>query len=303
MQNDWNDLQIFLALERGKTAREAGARLKVSHSTISRRLDAMETRFGTKLFDRTPDGFVPNASGARILARAQQIEAEMMELERIVIGSDVRLQGDIRLTAPPPVCDYLILPMIAEFKAQYPLITIDLESTYDHADLSRRDADLAIRFSEEPDDYLVGRRLPVFGEAVYASPAYIAAHWEKGRAVDPEWIGWPTGGPLFDRARKASFPKARINWIMPNLNLHARAAAHGLGMTSIPCVMGDQYPGLVRVPGTQITATHPGWLLTHPDLRRMERVRVFAKFLAEAILGKADLVGGLDPASPNRYDD
>jgi len=70
MQTDWNDLQIFLALERGKTAREAGARLKVSHTTISRRLDAMEKRFGTRLFDRTPDGFVPNASGARILAKA-----------------------------------------------------------------------------------------------------------------------------------------------------------------------------------------------------------------------------------------
>lgn len=295
MQYDWNDLQIFLAIERGKTAREAGARLKVSHSTISRRLDAMEKRFGTKLFDRTPDGFVANASGARILARAQQIEAEMLELERLVVGNDVRLQGDIRLTAPPPISEYLILPLIAEFKKQYPLITIDIESKYGHADLSRRDADLAIRFSEKPDDYLVGRRLPVFRDAVFASPDYIEAHWENGRPVDPEWIGWPTDGPLFERARKASFPKAKINWIMPNLNLHAQAAASGLGMTSIPCVMGDQFPGLVRAPGGQLTDSYPGWLLTHPDLRRMERVRVFAKFLAEAILDKTDLIGGAQP--------
>ncbi|MEO1140762.1 MAG: LysR family transcriptional regulator [Pseudomonadota bacterium] len=292
MQNDWNDLQIFLALERGKTAREAGSRLKVSHSTISRRLDAMEKRFGTKLFDRTPDGFVPNASGARILARAQQIEAEMLELERLVIGADVRLQGDIRLTAPPPVAEYLILPMIAKFKKQYPLITIDLESKYGEADLSRRDADLAIRFSEKPDDYLVGRRLPVFRDAVFASAEYISAHWEGGKAIDPEWIGWPTDGPLFKRARKASFPKAKINWIMPNLNLHAQAAAAGLGMTSIPCIIGDQFPGLVRVPNGQLTDSHPGWLLTHPDLRRMERVRVFAKFLHNAINSQSDFIGG-----------
>ena len=128
MRNDWNDLQIFLALERGGTARAAGARLKVSHSTISRRLEAMEQRFGTKLFDRTPDGFVPNASGARILARAQQIEAEMMELERSVIGNDIRLQGDIRLTAPPPVTEYILLPMLEQFQKDYPLITIELNS-------------------------------------------------------------------------------------------------------------------------------------------------------------------------------
>ena len=292
MQNDWNDLQIFLALERGKTAREAGARLKVSHTTISRRIDAMEKRFETRLFDRTPDGFVPNAAGARILARAQQIEAEMLELERLVVGSDVRLQGDIRLTAPPPVSEYLILPMIAEFKRQYPLITIDLESKYGHADLSRRDADLAIRFSKEPDDYLVGRRLPVFRDAVFASPDYIAEHWDGAAPIDPEWIGWPTDGPLFERARKASFPKAKVNWIMPNLNLHAKAAATGLGMASLPCIIGDQFPGLVRVPGGQFTDSHPGWLLTHPDLRRMERVRVFAKFLHEAINAQSKFIGG-----------
>ena len=292
MQTDWNDLQIFLALERGKTAREAGARLKVSHSTISRRLDAMEKRFGTKLFDRTPDGFVPNASGARILARAQQIEAEMLELERLVVGADVRLQGDIRLTAPPPVSEYLILPMLAEFKKQYPLITIDLESKYGHADLSRRDADLAIRFSEKPDDYLVGRRLPVFRDAVFATSDYIADHWDGEISIDPEWIGWPTDGPLFERARKASFPKAKVNWIMPDLNLHAQAAAAGLGMASLPCIIGDRFTGLVRVPGGQLTDSHPGWLLTHPDLRRMERVRVFAKFLHEAINAQSNFIGG-----------
>lgn len=93
MQSDWNDLKIFLALEREGTARAAAGRLKISHSTVSRRIDALETRFGTKLFDRTPEGFVINALGARILARAQQIEAEMIELERLVVGDDVRLQG------------------------------------------------------------------------------------------------------------------------------------------------------------------------------------------------------------------
>lgn len=292
MRNDWNDLQIFLALERGGTARAAGARLKVSHSTISRRLEAMEQRFGTKLFDRTPDGFVPNASGARILARAQQIEAEMMELERSVIGNDIRLQGDIRLTAPPPVTEYILLPMLEQFQKDYPLITIELNSTYGHADLSRRDADLAIRFSDKPDDYLVGRRLPEFRETVFASPEYIARHWDGDTPVSPEWIGWHEDGPLSLRARKENFPKAPIKWKMPNLSLHARAAVQGLGMASLPCSMGDSIHGLVRVPGAKLIDSYPGWLLTHPDLRRMERVRVFAKFLHEAINAQSDFIGG-----------
>ena len=101
-----------------------------------------------------------------------------MELERSVIGNDIRLQGDIRLTAPPPVTEYVLLPMLEQFQKDYPLITIELNSTYGQADLSRRDADLAIRFSDKPDDYLVGRRLPEFRETVFASPAYITQHWD-----------------------------------------------------------------------------------------------------------------------------
>ena len=109
MQSDWNDLQVFLALERGKTARDAAQRLKCSHSTILRRLDAFEKRIGSRLFDRTPDGFLLTEAGARIVGRAQQLESEMLELERLVDGSDVRLKGPIRLTVPPPLAQFLIL--------------------------------------------------------------------------------------------------------------------------------------------------------------------------------------------------
>ncbi len=289
MRNDWNDLQIFLALEREGTARAAANRLKCSHSTISRRLDALETRFGTKLFDRTPDGFTVNASGARILARAQQIEAEMLELERSVIGDDIRLQGDIRLTAPPPLIEFLLFPMLRDFRDQYPLINIELVPSYGYADLSRRDADIAIRFSDKPDDHLVGRRLPPFRDSIYATPDYIAARWPDGQ---PEWISWADSAAFAKHIKATPFPKAPINWRVPSLHLQAEAAAQGLGMASLPVMMGDNNPRLARVPDAGVQDGRPAWLLTHPDLRRMERVRVFAKFLAEAIVAKSDFIGG-----------
>ena len=296
MKKSWDDLQIFLALERAGTARGAAERLNMSHSTVSRRLDAMEHRFKAKLFDRTPEGFVVNAAGARILGRAQQIEAEMMELERSVIGSDVRLQGDIRLTGPPPVTEYVLLPILADFRADYPLITIEVISTFGESDLSRRDADVAIRFSPKPHDYLIGRRLPDFNEAVYVSPSYAEAHWDGDKAVDPEWIGWNEEGRLSMLARRVNFPNAPVNWKMPTLQMHAQAAVEGFGMTSLPCVMGDAHPGLIRAPGARITEGYPGWLLTHPDLRRMERVRVLARYIGERLNAQADRVNGkLDP--------
>lgn len=292
MFSDWNDLQVFLALEREGTARAAAARLKVSHSTVSRRLDALETRFGTKLFDRTPDGFLVTASGARILARAQQIEAEMLELERSVIGDDIRLQGEIRLTAPPPVVEFLLFPILKAFRDMYPLISIRVVSTYGYADLSRRDADIAIRFSEKPDDYLVGRRLPEFRDSIYATPEYIAAHWRDGEAVTAAWVGWTNETGFASHAGKTPFSNAPVAWRLPSLHLQAEAACQGLGMASLPALMGDANPRLRRVPGAGLQSGRPAWLLTHPDLRRMERVRVFAKFLAEAIFERSDAIGG-----------
>lgn len=292
MLKDWNDLQIFLALEREGTARAAAARLKVSHSTVSRRVDALETRFGVKLFDRTPDGFMVTASGARILARAQQIEADMLELERSVIGDDIRLQGYIRLTAPPPVVEFLLFPILKAFRDRYPLISIEIMSSYGYADLSRRDADIAIRFSEAPDEHLVGRRLPEFRDSVYATRAYIAAHWRDGKPVDPAWVGWMQEGAFADHIRKTPFPKAPVAWRLPSLHQQAAAASHGFGMASLPLMMGDANPRLERVPGAGLQSGRPAWLLTHPDLRRLERVRVFAKFLAEGIVARADEFGG-----------
>lgn len=146
MKTDWNDLQVFLAIDRGRTARDAAQRMLCSHSTILRRLSAFEQRIGSRLFDRTPDGFQITEAGGIIRARAQQIEAEILELERSIDGGDTQLKGQIRLTVPPPIAQFLLLPILVSFKDQYPLIDIELVSTYGYTDLSRRDADIAIRF-------------------------------------------------------------------------------------------------------------------------------------------------------------
>ncbi len=292
MQSDWNDLQIFLAIERGKTAREAANRLKCSHSTVLRRLDAFETRIGAKLFDRTPDGFLLTEAGSRIVGRAQQVEAEMLELERIVDGHDVRLKGPIRLTVPPPLAQHLILPILAKFKEAYPLINIELVVTFAYSDLSRRDADLAIRFADEPEEHLVGRRLPPFRDAIFASHDYVSAHWPLNPKALPQWVSWTNQSLFRKRTKITPFGDCAIAWAMPTITLQAEAARQGMGMAFLPCITGDNDPSLQRVPESGLYDGRPAWLLTHPDLRRMERVRVFSKFLAEEILKQEAFVSG-----------
>jgi len=298
MALDWNDLKVFLALARGGSARTAAARLGTSHSTVLRRLQALENALGAGMFGRTPDGLVLTGPGARLLIKAQQIEAEAFEVERDVLGADIRLQGPIRLTVPPPVAKYLLLPHLARFRRDYPEIDLEVVATYDYSDLGRRDADVAIRFAEAPEDHLFGRRLPRFRDAVYASPAYVEEHFHAGESSGAAWIGWPDAQRFSHRIMPTGYGALQVAWRLPDLELQAEAARQGLGMALLPCIMGDRDPSLVRVPGTATYDTLPAWLLTHPDLRRMERVRVFARMLIAAVADESAFVSGTyTPAS------
>ncbi len=286
MKLDWNDLRVFLALERGATARAAAVQLGTSHSTVLRRLQALEDALNAQLFDRTPEGFALTGPGERLLAKAQQIEAEVFEVQREIIGSDVELEGPVKLTAPPAVLKYLLLPMLAEFQKTYPKIELEVASTDGFADLDRRDADLAIRFSKSPDEHLVGRRLPEFHDAIYVS--------KDADPSDPSlgWIGWPDGRKFQERVASTPFSGRPIVWQLPGLELQAEAVRQGQGIGLLPCIMGDRDPEMRRMDGDFTQPTLPAWLLQHPDLRRLERVRVFSDFIFKRVTTLKDEVSG-----------
>lgn len=299
MNFDWNDLQFFLAIERAGTARAAALKLETSHSTVMRRLQNLEEVFGSTLFDRTPDGFVLTEAGGHILERAQSIESDVQQMTKDVEGSDIRLEGPIRLTAPPPLIQHLLLPHLNAFRLEFPLIELELVATYEVTDLDRRDADIAIRFSEHPAEHLVGRRMPVFNESIYASEKYIISHdfTSEGRSgkPKPEWIAWPEVKSFAKRIKSTPFVDTPITWRLPGFDIQRAAAHEQIGMVMLPCSIGDKDEKLKRVPRAGLYPTMPVWLLTHPNLRKLERVRVFSKFLAGAITAEKELIAGNKP--------
>ena len=170
---EWDDLRIFLAILRGRSVRAASKLLNVSHSTVSRRLQAMEEQIGIKLFVRQPEGFVLTEVGEAMVERAERIESEILSLEREVFGRDAMLSGPVRISAPPLLAQHLLMPILAEFTELYPEIEIDMDATFDVADLRRRYADIAIRFQVSSDENLISHRLPDFASSIYATPDYI----------------------------------------------------------------------------------------------------------------------------------
>lgn len=282
---EWDDLRIFLAILRGRSINAAAKLLGSSRSTVSRRLQAMEDQLDIKLFVRNPQGFLLTEVGEAMVARAERIESEILSMEREVFGRDAGLAGPIRISMFPHVAQTLIMPHIAEFSALYPDVEIELEASFEKADLTRRNADIAIRFQQEPDDHLVGHRLPDFARAIYATQAYSDNHIFTGPDTNAEWVGWAGKENVTLWNSDTPFSHCPIRHVVMEPMAHLQAVKCGMGFSDLLCFVADQEKDLVRIPEQGPLRTNPAWILTHPDLVSTERVRVCVRFLHEA-LGK-----------------
>lgn len=294
---DWDTLRIFLAVKRTGSLRGAANKLSVSHATIARGLRVLEEVLGTRLFDRSRTGLSLTVSGEKLVEATERIEAETLGIRRQLTGQDSRPSGRIRVSMPPILAFKFITPLLAAFCRAYPEIHVDLNISNTFLNLNRLETDISIRIAREVEDDVVGRRLIQYKKGIYASPDYIAArpNLAVGDGAEAHWIGW---GDSIERPAwllASPFPKAGLQHSLPEPVIQADAAACGMGLTYLPCFIGDADPGLMRVPGAEPADDRSIWLLLHSDLRRNARVRVFVDFMAEEILRQRPLLRGECP--------
>ncbi|MEP3275307.1 MAG: LysR family transcriptional regulator [Stappiaceae bacterium] len=282
---NWDDLKIFLALAREQSVRGAGALLKVSHSTVARRIEEFENSLGVRLFDRTPGGYVLTKAGEDIRTSAERMEEEAEALQRLVLGKDKALAGEIRLTLPDAIAVYLLMPDLARFTQQFPDVDLSVHMSYEVVDLSKREADVAIRFygvGKSPPEHLIGRKIGSSHDAVYAHADYLERTDFYNQPGNAHWVGW--GDP--ERFPKwvliSRYPETPTRGNFESVILQALAARNGMGIAVLPCFIGDCISELTRVCEPTPEPTFDIWLLSHPDLRDTARLRVFRDFIAEA---------------------
>jgi len=295
MSVNWNDLKVFLAVARAGSIRGAAESLKVAHSTVSRRIDALELAFETRLFDRTPVGLLNTPSGEALAVSAQTIEETVHAAERSIAGRDSELSGDVRFTLPLPMAVCVLNDELARFVEQNPLVNLILELTDDLLDLSRREADIAMRFTmpgNSPPNYLVGRNLATQVSCAYASMDYIDAHVFSGPNRDARWLGWDDLVEYPEWVHSAGLEPMSVTGSFDDVFVQMAFAKRGLGMAYLPCMMGDQEPHLHRVPGARPVPHSSLWVLTHPDLRDSVRLRRFREYLYDVVSDKLDLIEG-----------
>jgi DNA-binding transcriptional LysR family regulator len=273
---DWDDVRYFLALARDGSARGAGATLGVSHTTVARRVDALEDRLAVRLFDRTPDGYVLTQAGQDTIGRAERVEGEMASLERALLGQDDKLEGLIRITCPDGQLSDLVITGLAEFCLQHPDIALEVTPSYRPFDLSKREADIAIRVmrvGKSPPDHLLGRKVATIYYANYVAKAHAAR-------LDPEevgnatgWLGWGPRDADELWVSNSSYPSVPVWGALLGTDLQLQAARAGLGIACVPCYAADRDPSLQRLKKDDRAAFFDVWMLSHPDLRDNARLR------------------------------
>lgn len=270
---DWDDVRSFLAIARARTLSGAARELGVRQSTMSRRLEALETKSGARLLQRTPRGYALTALGEAVLGNAERMEAEAIAVERIVQGRDVALTGVVRLTTVEVLANLLIPSAMARLQSKYPGITLDVLSETRSLNLPKREADMAIRMTRFEGNELVTRRMTAAANALYASDGYLAAHGRELAADEQAMVTVLEDQSHLPEARwlAEQMPGGRVVFRSNSRDAQLAAVRAGLGVACLPCVLADGVAGVARI--SEIGPQREVWLGVHADLRHMPRIR------------------------------
>jgi len=287
---NWDDLRLFLAVARSGSISGAAKQLGVQHSTISRRIRQFELNLGARLIERKKGGYELTQAGEHVKEAANNIEREILGVDGALIGKDTHLTGPLRVTAINNMASSILMPMFAEFSKQHPLVKLHLIVSNLDASLAQRDADVAIRLTNSPPDTLIGKRIVTVASAIYGNQPYVEKLRQENR--EPKWIGVECCG-FHKTWTKQESGKQPHNFISDDTLLTHAAVREGLGVSILPCFMGDADPALVRYCEPDPAYNLGLWILLHPDLKRTARVLTFRDHMANAINEKRDLFEGM----------
>ncbi len=296
---DWDDVRYFLAVARAGSVRAAASVLQVNHSTVLRRIAQLEERLGAQMFEKLPSGYHVTEAGEEVRELAEQMEASSLQLETRVLGRDQSVRGLLRVTLAPTLATHLLMPDFADFARSHPDIEMDIMSSGDLANLTNREADVAIRVVYDRKTLppnLHGLKGPdVFG-GIYMSRELLPA-WRTGGPDPVRWIVISAHG-IPDWVRESGARVEGVPFRVTDAEAQVVAVRQGLGMTTLPCFVGDADPTLVRVPGTDLHMYGTLWLLTQGETRKTKRVRLFTEFVSRKLAAHASLLSGsLPPTS------
>jgi molybdate transport repressor ModE-like protein len=277
---NWDDLRLFLEVARTGSISGAAKKLGVQHSTVSRRLRKLEQSLEARLLERKSGGYELTPAGEEIKQAADRMESEVLHVDGAVLGKDTNLVGPLKVAAINNMATGVLMPMFASFSRNYPRVELHIEVSNIDSSLSQRDADVAIRLTNSPNETLIGKRMVTVASTIYGSRDYLKSLRELGE--EPKWIG--VNCCAFHRSwTKHSCKDQEHNFFSDDTLLTLSAIREGLGVSYLPCFMGDTDPQLERYSDPDPEHNLGLWILLHPDLKRTARVLAFRNHMDDSI--------------------
>lgn len=291
----WDDLRIITAVGENGGLVAAAAALGVNHSTISRRLSAVEEALGVTLFDRRRSGYAPTDAGAAVIALGHRVEKDILSVVRQVSGHVQGHTGDLRVTTSDALLLDFLTPIIADFRADNPGIRVEVIVRNRQLNLARGDSDIAFRATVDPPENLFGRKVATVAWAVYGRRIdYIGVSPSPDELYQRNWVAYGSGLSRLKAFKfvKDRVPRERIAYRTDSVAGAAAAITAGMGVGLLPCMHGDLLPNLVRISPVAPDVFDELWILTHPDIRKSGRVHAFMTHCAKAISKQRDFIEG-----------
>ncbi len=287
---DWNDLRYFLGVADHGSTLAAGRALRVSQTTVARRIAALEDSVGVPLFEKRQAGYALTPAGEELLERARQVGIAADAFVEAASAQARDVSGKVRITTQEIFAVTLLAPMLRELHERHPEIMIELDDSQDFRDLGEGEADIALRSAYgDLGAGIVGRRLGADDWTLYCSRDYAAKHGvptTRAELKTHQFIGG--GGPKLWRVYSA--------WLH-DLGLDDRIVMHhasamgmmsairsGLGIAVLPCIVADAEPDLIQCVPPKDDHGRSMWLVTHERVRQAPRVRAVIDFLYERLV-------------------
>ena len=284
---EWNDLRYFLAVARSGSTLGAAKILRVSQSTVSRRITILEEAVGVKLFVRTPSGYRLTPRGESVLPAAESVEAAALSFSDSIAAEARRIAGTVRLTTVESAANAWIIPTLGLLRARYPELQLEIMTSDENLDIARGEADVALRFGKKPtEEILVVRHLVDMQETFYAHEQLVEKLGMPDDLSDmsryPLVLTMNQGGTINSWLAE-HFPDAQVTHRANSLSSIITSVRSGIGASILPCLMGDDTRGLVRLLPPIAELTTPGWMVTTDEARRQPHIRALIDFVVEQI--------------------
>jgi DNA-binding transcriptional LysR family regulator len=267
---DWNDLRYVLSLSR--TGRIAGTarKLGVDETTVARRLKSLEAQLGVRLFERHAGVLRPTDSGQIVIRKAERIELDVDAVKDGVTSADSVAAGKVRLTAVPLVMNHILIPALPALLRLHPRLQIELVADPRNLNVTKREADIAVRMARPDKEYrAIAHRVGRIDYAVYGTSTtrrplpWVTHDADLSNLPQVRWMA---------KTMEAD-PRAEISVVVNDSELALTAVRAGLGRSLLPCRVGDTVPGLCRLGDAKPVLSRDMWVIVHPDLKHLARVR------------------------------